>query len=296
MSSNATTCPPCTPMPPPPNPSPTPVLPTIKKGFDGALAINLAKQASVLTIENVQGMEVRCTGQKRKRAMEVLAIASGGGRIDILNELLINWGLLKKFKPNDKSNNQNSSSLETKVTTESLILPSVASINPIELKWIGALIDESKAIWIACKAGRVKVIKTLIQCPGLNLDLPGNPNNPTSPLTIAKKGNHDDIVAVLLKHGATAVELKNANGINVNRTNPKNNIMIQSAVASMCLKGTDPFGASIRLRCAEMKTEKYVGREWLSQKVLDALNETKQNKKGKTLKSLVKNCVCLLLV
>ena len=277
---------------PPPNPSPTPVLST--KGFAGDLAVNLAKQASVLTIENVQGMEVRCTGQKRKRAMEVLAIASGGGRIDILNELLINWGLLKKFKPNDKSNNQNSSSLETKVTTESLILPSVASINPIELKWIGALIDESKAIWIACKAGRVKVVKTLIQCPGLNLDLPGNPNNPTSPLTIAKKGNHDDIVAVLLKHGATAVELKNANGINVNRTNPKNNIMIQSAVASMCLKGTDPFGASIRLRCAEMKTEKYVGREWLSQKVLDALNETKQNKKGKKLKSLVKNCVCLL--
>ena len=39
------------------------------------------------------GLELRCTGQERNRAMEVIAVASGGGRVNVLEELWKGWGL-----------------------------------------------------------------------------------------------------------------------------------------------------------------------------------------------------------
>ena len=39
------------------------------------------------------GLDLRCTGQERNRAMEVIAVASGGGRMEILEELWKRWGL-----------------------------------------------------------------------------------------------------------------------------------------------------------------------------------------------------------
>lgn len=59
--------------------------------------------------------------------------------------------------------------------------------------WICELIDESKAIWIACKGGHITVLKKLLKCPGVNINVIGSSGS--TPLMMAKQGKHPDIIA-----------------------------------------------------------------------------------------------------
>ena len=96
------------------------------------------------------GLELRCTGQERNRAMEVIAVASGGGRVEVLEELWKGWGLSAALDVNVGE----TKSAGTAVTT-------VPKLSSSSSKWICELIDESKAIWIACKGGHIAVFKKL---------------------------------------------------------------------------------------------------------------------------------------
>jgi WD40 repeat protein len=190
------------------------------------------------------GLDLRCTGQERNRAMEVIAVASGGGRVEVLEELWKGWGL--------------SAALDANVgETKTAAIATGTKLSSSSSKWICELIDESKAIWIACKGGHITVLKKLLNCPGININVIGSSGS--TPLMMAKQGQHQEIIELLEKNGATE-----------RITNVRRGSLIQSVEASMYGKGTDPFGESIRRRIAEL-SKGFVGREWLSQMVVDEL-------------------------
>jgi hypothetical protein len=182
--------------------------------------------------------------------MEVIAVASGCGRVNVLEELWKGWGLSAALDVNVGE----TKSAGTAIATGSKLSSSSS-------KWICELIDESKAIWIACKGGHITVLKKLLKCPGVNINVIGSSGS--TPLMMAKQGKHQDIIELLEANGATeTTSISNNNGS-----------LIQSVEASMYGTGTDPFGASIRRRIAELG-EGFVGREWLAQMVVNELNGT----------------------
>ena len=78
------------------------------------------------------GLDLRCTGQERNRAMEVIAVASGGGRMEVLEELWKRWGLSAALDADVG---------ETKTTA---IATTDTKLSSSFSKWICELIDDPK--------------------------------------------------------------------------------------------------------------------------------------------------------
>ena len=185
------------------------------------------------------GLDVRCQGQERNRALEIVAIASGGGREEVLDELWGAWGLSQLSLEGEG---------ETKASSSS---SSSAAPSSSSLKWTKELIDESKSVWIAAKGGHVGVLRRLLACEGVDVDVLGSGGS--TPLVVAKQGGHQEIVKMLEDNGATET------GASVN--------LIESVEAAMFDRGFDPFGPAIRRRVAELGVG-YVGRSWLAESVV----------------------------
>ena len=123
---------------------------------------------------------MRCQGQERNRALEIVAIASGGGREEVLDELWGAWGLSQLSLEGEG---------ETKASSSS---SSSAAPSSSSLKWTKELIDESKSVWIAAKGGHVGVLRRLLACEGVDVDVLGSGGS--TPLVVAKQGGHQEIV------------------------------------------------------------------------------------------------------
>ena len=106
-------------------------------------------------------------------------------------------------------------------------------------------------MWIAAKGGHVGVLRRLLACEGVDVDVLGSGGS--TPLVVAKQGGHQEIVKMLEDNGATET------GASVN--------LIESVEAAMFDRGFDPFGPAIRRRVDELGVG-YVGRSWLAESVV----------------------------
>ena len=218
------------------------------------------------------GLDVRCTGQERNRAKEIIAIASGGGRMEVLNELWNTWGLSTLASLGGAG--------ETKTSTTTTTTTSLTAVSSSTWKWLCDMIDDAQAVWIAAKGGHFDVLDKLLACPGVNVDVAGTGGS--TPLEVALQNEHTEVAELLESKGATAV----------GSSALQSNELIQSVEASSFSRGTDPFGESIKRRFDDLG-EGFVGRRWLADKLVALLPGSEP---GETKSSSASSSRCTIVV
>jgi hypothetical protein len=219
-------------------------------------------------------LDVRCTGQERNRAKEIIAIASGGGRMEVLNELWNTWGL------STLASLGGAGETKTSTTTTATTNSTLTAVSSSTWKWLCDMIDDSLAVWIAAKGGHIDVLDKLLACPGVNVDVAGTGGS--TPLEVALQNEHTEVAELLESKGATAV----------GSSALQSNELIQSVEASSFSRGTDPFGESIRRRFSDLG-EGFVGRRWLADKLVALLPGSEP---GETKSSSASSSRCTIVV
>jgi hypothetical protein len=114
-------------------------------------------------------------------AITVLQAACGGGRVPVVNELILRWSV----KEDDDQNKEG----ETKTND------SMKKEKEKKRKWLIQLIDDSKVLVSASEFGHVGVVERLLEVVGINVNVDDGDG---TPLYFASANGHTKVVKALL--------------------------------------------------------------------------------------------------